>query len=164
MIKYKYRSCGCELSGYSSCLHGHFLMHWLTLFNALIGTYMYCLLGARRVLMLFNIVPLRARRVLPPKTLYSDSALLVLNGTLLSGDNTLLALNCFFAEYHGWAKLHYTLHSRVAARFWPKEYRQFSLVWPSQNRSCHADLALSQNLSTTLECNKNVMEPNKPLS
>ena len=42
---------------------------------------------------IFNNIPLRTRKALSPKTLYSDSALLILNGTLLNSDNTLLALN-----------------------------------------------------------------------
>ena len=48
---------------------------------------------ARRALLQINDVPLRTRRALLPLTLYSDSALLVLNGTSLSCNNTLLALN-----------------------------------------------------------------------
>ena len=40
-------------------------------------------LRARRALTLFNDVPLRTRRALSPYTLYSNSALLVLNGTSL---------------------------------------------------------------------------------
>ena len=38
-------------------------------------------------------VPLRTRRALLPMTLYSDIALLVLNGTSLTCNNALLALN-----------------------------------------------------------------------
>ena len=52
-----------------------------------------CQLRARRVLKLFNDVLLRTRRALSPYTLYSDSAILVLNGTSLNIVNALLALN-----------------------------------------------------------------------
>ena len=41
----------------------------------------------RRALVLCNNVSLRIRRALLPKTLYSDSSLLVLNGTSLNGIN-----------------------------------------------------------------------------
>ena len=41
----------------------------------------------RRALILCNNVPLRTRRALLPKTLYSDSTLLVLNGTSLNSIN-----------------------------------------------------------------------------
>ena len=50
-------------------------------------------LRTRRALTLFNDVPLRTRRTLLPQTLYSDSALLVLNGTSLNSVTALLALN-----------------------------------------------------------------------
>ena len=53
----------------------------------------YCRLRVRRALMLFNNVPLRTRRALLLYTFYSDSPLLVLNGTSLSSVNALLALN-----------------------------------------------------------------------
>ena len=53
----------------------------------------YRQLRARRGLLQIKDVPLRTRRALLPLTLYSDSALLVLNGTSLSCNNTLLALN-----------------------------------------------------------------------
>ena len=49
-------------------------------------------LRARRALSLFRDVPLRTRRVLSTQTLYSDSALLVLKGSL-NIDSALLALN-----------------------------------------------------------------------
>ena len=52
-----------------------------------------CQLRARRALSIFKDVPLRTRRALLPLTLYSDSALLVLNRTTLNIDSTLLALN-----------------------------------------------------------------------
>ena len=55
------------------------------------GTYRQ--LKARRALSLFKDVPLRSRRALSPWTLYSDSTLLVLNGTSLNIDSALLALN-----------------------------------------------------------------------
>ena len=42
--------------------------------------------------MLFNDARLRTRRALLPQTLYSDSAVLVLNKTLLDCDIALLAL------------------------------------------------------------------------
>ena len=42
---------------------------------------------------IFKDVPLRTRRALSPETLYSDSALLVLNGTSWDIDSALLALN-----------------------------------------------------------------------
>ena len=50
-------------------------------------------LRARTALSLFKEVPLRTRKALSPLTLYSDSALLVLNGTSLNIDSALLALN-----------------------------------------------------------------------
>ena len=54
----------------------------------------YRQLRTRRALMLLNDVPwLRTRRVLSPKTLYSNSALLVLCRTSLNINNALLALN-----------------------------------------------------------------------
>ena len=43
--------------------------------------------------MLFNDVPLSTRMALSPQTLYSDSTVLVLNGTSLNIENALLALN-----------------------------------------------------------------------
>ena len=51
-------------------------------------------LRTKRVLSLSKDVPLRTRRVILLKTLYSDTALLVLNRTPLNIDSTLLALNC----------------------------------------------------------------------
>ena len=45
----------------------------------------------RNVILVYR--QLRARRALLPYTLYSNSALLVLNGTYLSCNNALLALN-----------------------------------------------------------------------
>ena len=60
----------------------------------------YHQLRARRVLTLFNDVSLRTRRALSPQTLYSDSALLVLNGTSLNSINILLALNWRYS--HNW--------------------------------------------------------------
>ena len=53
----------------------------------------YRQLRARRALLQIKDVPLRTRRALLPLTLYSNSALLVLNGTSLSCNNALLALN-----------------------------------------------------------------------
>ena len=53
----------------------------------------FCQLRARRALSLFKDVPLGTRRALSPKTLYSNSPLLVLNGTSLNIDSALLALN-----------------------------------------------------------------------
>ena len=50
-------------------------------------------LRTRRALLQIKDVPLRTRRALLPLTLYSNSALLVLNGTSLSCNNALLALN-----------------------------------------------------------------------
>ena len=50
-------------------------------------------LRTRRALLQIKDVPLRTRRALLPLTLYSNSALLVLNGTSLSCNNSLLALN-----------------------------------------------------------------------
>ena len=52
----------------------------------------YHQLRARRVLLQIKDVPLRTRRVLLPLTVYSNSALLVLNGTSLICNNALLAL------------------------------------------------------------------------
>ena len=49
-------------------------------------------LRARRALMLFTDVPLRTRRALSLYKVYGNSALLVLNGTSLNSDNTLLAV------------------------------------------------------------------------
>ena len=57
----------------------------------------YSRLRTRRALPLFNNVPLRTSRALWPKTLCSDSTLLVLNGTSLNGGNALLAHNW---QYH----------------------------------------------------------------
>ena len=54
---------------------------------------LYRQLRARRALSLFNNVPLTARWALSPLTLYSESTLLVLKGTLLISGNALLALN-----------------------------------------------------------------------
>ena len=51
---------------------------------------LYCWL---RALMQFKDVPLRTRRVLSLYKLYGDSALLVLNGTVMNRINTLLALS-----------------------------------------------------------------------
>ena len=48
---------------------------------------------AQRALLQIKDVPLRTRRALLPLTLYSNSALLVLNKTSLSCNNALLALN-----------------------------------------------------------------------
>ena len=53
----------------------------------------YCQLRTRRALTLFNHVLLRTRRALSPYEVYSNSPLLVFNGTSLNSDNTLLALN-----------------------------------------------------------------------
>ena len=53
----------------------------------------YRQLRARRALLLLKDVPLRTRRALSPQTLYSNSALLVLNRTSLNIDSALLALN-----------------------------------------------------------------------
>ena len=53
----------------------------------------YCQLRARRALSLFNNVALRTRRVLSLYNVYGDSALLVLNGTLLNSINALLVLS-----------------------------------------------------------------------
>ena len=50
-------------------------------------------LRARRALLQIKDVPLRTRRALSPYTLYSNNALLVLNGTSLNYNNGLLALN-----------------------------------------------------------------------
>ena len=61
----------------------------------------YCQLRVRRALPLFIDVPLRTRRVLSPQTLYSDNALLVLNGTSLDidTDSALLALIWWFGIF-----------------------------------------------------------------
>ena len=50
-------------------------------------------LRIRRALMMFKDVPLRTRRALLPKTLFSESTLLVLNRPHLKLINALLALN-----------------------------------------------------------------------
>ena len=52
-----------------------------------------CQLRARRALSIFKDVPLTNRRALSLYTRYSNSALLVLNGTSLNSDSALLALN-----------------------------------------------------------------------
>ena len=49
-------------------------------------------LRATRVISLFN-VPVRTRRVLSLYKVYGDSTLLILNGTLLNSDSTLLSLS-----------------------------------------------------------------------
>ena len=53
----------------------------------------YCQLRARRALSLLHDVPLRTRRALSLCKVYGDSALLVLNGTLLNSVNALLAFS-----------------------------------------------------------------------
>ena len=53
----------------------------------------YHQLRARRALMLFKDVPLRTKRGLSLYKVCGDSALLVLNGTLLNNVNVLLALS-----------------------------------------------------------------------
>ena len=61
-------------------------------------------LRARRALLQIKDLPLRTRRALSPYTLYSNSALLVLNGTSLNCNNALLALNwrqAFLSINHG---------------------------------------------------------------
>ena len=60
---------------------------WIEIF------FLYCQLRARRALLIFNDVPLRSRRVLSLYKVYGDSALLVLNGTLMNSVNALLVLN-----------------------------------------------------------------------
>ena len=50
-------------------------------------------LRTRRALMLSKDIPLRTRRALTLYKVYGDSALLVLNGTLLNSVNALLALS-----------------------------------------------------------------------
>ena len=65
----------------------------------------YRQLRARRALLQINDVPLRTRRELLPLTLYSNSALLVLNGTSLSCNNALLALNWRYISLMGWDTL-----------------------------------------------------------
>ena len=57
-------------------------------------------LRARRALLQIKDVPLRTRRALLPLILYSNSALLVLNGTSLSCNNALLALNWWHVCTH----------------------------------------------------------------
>ena len=57
----------------------------------------YHQLRARKALLQIKDVLLRTRRALLPLTLYSNSALLVLNGTSLSCNNALLALNWQYA-------------------------------------------------------------------
>ena len=56
----------------------------------------YCQLRSRRTLTLFSDILLSIRRALLPYTLFSNRALLVLKGTLLNSDNTLLALNWWY--------------------------------------------------------------------
>ena len=65
--------------------------------NALYGSYRQ--LRARRALSIFKDVPLRTRRALSLYKAYGNSALLVLNGTSLNSDNTLLALNWRYDFY-----------------------------------------------------------------
>ena len=57
---------------------------------------LYRRLRSRRALTRFIAVQLRTRRALSSYTLYSDSILLVLSGTMLNIDNTLLALNWWY--------------------------------------------------------------------
>ena len=68
---------------------------WTCFLNAQIthNQSVYRQLKARRALSLFKDVLLRTRRALLPRTLYSDSTLLVLNRTSLNIDSALLALN-----------------------------------------------------------------------
>ena len=60
----------------------------------------YYQLRARRVLSIFNDVPLRTRRVLSLYKVYGDSALLVLNGTSLNSNSALLTLNWWSSSYN----------------------------------------------------------------
>ena len=58
-----------------------------------VAYFIYRQLRARRALLQFKDVPLSTRRALLLYKVYSDSALLVLNGTFLVCNNALLALN-----------------------------------------------------------------------
>ena len=102
---------------------------------------LYRQLGARRVLVKINDIPLRTRRALLPLTLYSDSALLVLNGTSLSCNNTLLALNWWYCMW-AWG-------SRLGNIFW--HVTTFSLIQLSmqmQGRIQDFQIEGAQNVCT----------------
>ena len=66
----------------------------------------YRQLRARRALLQIKDVPLRTRRALLPLTLYSNSTLLVLNGTSLSCNNAFLALNWRYLRGRVWHSTH----------------------------------------------------------
>ena len=80
-----------------NCITNVWLPLWYVLFAKTLQFKMvsvqYRRLRAKRALVLFNDVSLRARRALSPQTLSSDNALLVRNGTSLNNINALLALN-----------------------------------------------------------------------
>ena len=81
---------------YSKFYHSFIL---LLSFNLSYKYYWYRQLRARRALLQIKDVPLRTRRALSPYTLYSNSALLVLNRTSLKCNNALLALNWRYAAF-----------------------------------------------------------------
>ena len=98
-VKYLWQICWQPIVSQDFCslyqlVYGHFesqegVLH-VFVFDV---SSVYRHLRARRALMHIKDVPLRTRRALLPFTLYSNSALLVLNGTSLSCNNALLALN-----------------------------------------------------------------------
>ena len=82
------------LSYIKKCQMGTYFFSWVYNTSLLGASHLtYCQLRARRALLLFKDDLLRTRRALSPYTLYSNSALLVLNGTSLNIDSALLALN-----------------------------------------------------------------------
>ena len=68
------------------------------IYNYCIITHCIQQLKARRALTLFDDVPLRTRRALSLNKLYGDSALLVLNTTLLNSVNALLVLSQWYCQ------------------------------------------------------------------
>ena len=59
----------------------------------------YCQLRAKGALMLFKDVLLRTRRALSLYEVHGNSALLVLNRTLLNSINAILALNRYISNF-----------------------------------------------------------------
>ena len=67
---------------------------------------LYRQLRARRALSIVKDVPSITRRALLLYNVYGDSALLLLNGTFLNSDNTLLALNWWYITWFPSAAFH----------------------------------------------------------
>ena len=80
---YKNVTCMSGLACIKMSNHCYILLYFVS----------YRQLRARRALLNFKDVPLRTRRALSLYKVFGDSALLVLNGTSLNSDSTLLILN-----------------------------------------------------------------------